>query len=425
MVTFKDGSAVLGSGPLSASWIATLTTTALTAGSNSITAVYGGDSNNLGSTSSVLSQNVVQTGSTLTAPTAGATFSGTSATFTWTVATGATSYTLWLGTTGPGSSNLWGSGSITSNSITFGALPTNGGTIYARLWTALSGGSVHADYIFTAAAIAAITSPTPGSIISGSSATFTWSAAPGAASYNLWLGTAGVGSNNLWGSGATTVTSITFGGLPTNGETVYVRLWTTLNGVSLHNDYVYTTAAQALMISPFAGSTFASNSVPFTWSTGTGATSYALWIGTNGVGSNNVWGSGSTTATSVTFGSLPANGQTVYVRLFTSWNGATVHADYTYTAAAEATITSPTPPGSTLTGSSQTFTWSAGTGAISYSLWVGTTGVGSSNLYVSHNTTAMSEMVTDLPTTGGTVYVRLYTTFNGGSAHVDYTYTAE
>ena len=77
-----------------------------------------------------------------------------------------------------------------------------------------------------------------------------------------------------------------------------------------------------------------------------------------------------------------------------------------------------------MASNSQTFTWSAGTGATAYSLWVGTTGVGSNNLYVSGSTTSLSETVNNLPTNGGTVYVRLYTIFSGGSAHVDYTYTA-
>jgi hypothetical protein len=50
-VTFKDGAATLGTGTLSGG-IATFTTAALSPGSHSITAVYGGDTNNAASTSS-------------------------------------------------------------------------------------------------------------------------------------------------------------------------------------------------------------------------------------------------------------------------------------------------------------------------------------------------------------------------------------
>ncbi len=54
-VTFKDGASTLGTGTLSGG-VATFTTSALTAGSHSITAVYGGDANFTTSTSPVLTQ---------------------------------------------------------------------------------------------------------------------------------------------------------------------------------------------------------------------------------------------------------------------------------------------------------------------------------------------------------------------------------
>jgi hypothetical protein len=63
-VTFMDGNTVLGTGTLNSSSQATFTTTLLTAGSHSITAVYGGDVNYAGSTSAVLTQTVSQAGTT-------------------------------------------------------------------------------------------------------------------------------------------------------------------------------------------------------------------------------------------------------------------------------------------------------------------------------------------------------------------------
>jgi hypothetical protein len=56
-VTFKDGSSALGTGSLSAG-VATFTTNALAPGSHSLTAVYGGDADSGGSTSSGLTQTV-------------------------------------------------------------------------------------------------------------------------------------------------------------------------------------------------------------------------------------------------------------------------------------------------------------------------------------------------------------------------------
>ena len=63
-MTFKDGATTLGTGTLNASRQATFTTSSLSAGSHSITAVYGGDSNFSGSTSPVLTQTVGQAATT-------------------------------------------------------------------------------------------------------------------------------------------------------------------------------------------------------------------------------------------------------------------------------------------------------------------------------------------------------------------------
>jgi hypothetical protein len=66
-VTFNDGTTLLGTGTLSTvsgSQVATFATSTLALGSHSITAVYGGDPNNTGGTSAVLTQYI--TGSTTT-----------------------------------------------------------------------------------------------------------------------------------------------------------------------------------------------------------------------------------------------------------------------------------------------------------------------------------------------------------------------
>ncbi len=55
-VTFMDGASVLGTATVNGSGVATLSTSALTAGTHSITAVYGGDANFVGSTSAALIQ---------------------------------------------------------------------------------------------------------------------------------------------------------------------------------------------------------------------------------------------------------------------------------------------------------------------------------------------------------------------------------
>jgi len=87
----------------------------------------------------------------------------------------------------------------------------------------------------------------------------------------------------------------------------------------------------------------------------------------------------------------------------------------------EAVISSPT-PGSTLSGTSATFTWSAVSGATDYWVYVGSTGVGSSNIFANTAAiTATSQAVTGLPTTG-TVYVRVYSYVGSFWTSIDYTY---
>lgn len=88
-VQFLDGATLLGSVTLSAG-SATFSTSALSQGSHSITAVYSGDSNNNGSTSSVLSQTIsLSTTTTTVASSQNPSDVGKPVTFTATVTSGA------------------------------------------------------------------------------------------------------------------------------------------------------------------------------------------------------------------------------------------------------------------------------------------------------------------------------------------------
>jgi hypothetical protein len=86
-------------------------------------------------------------------------------------------------------------------------------------------------------------SPAPGATLSGSIETFTWVPANAGTNYYLWLGTAGVGSHNLVVSEKTKTNSIDLGDLPTDGETLYIRLWTEPTPDTFtYTDYVYQSA---------------------------------------------------------------------------------------------------------------------------------------------------------------------------------------
>jgi hypothetical protein len=118
-------------------------------------------------------------------------------------------------------------------------------------------------------------------------------------------------------------------------------------------------------------------------------------------------------ALSWTAAGLPTNGETLYVLLYTDYNGLVAKSNTTYKAATAAVLTTPTPD-TTLSGSSVTFDWTAGTtGAAQYYLSIGSTGVGSSNIYNSGWRDVTSWTATGLPTNGETLHVRLSTDFGG------------
>ncbi len=88
---------------------------------------------------------------------------------------------------------------------------------------------------------ASILTPAPGSTLPGSTVTFTWNSAAGAAAYWLDVGSE-LGVGNYFGAGVGLSTSRTVTNLPLDGSTVYVRLWTKNGGYWFNGDYTYTAA---------------------------------------------------------------------------------------------------------------------------------------------------------------------------------------
>lgn len=188
----------------------------------------------------------------------------------------------------------------------------------------------------------------------------------------------------------------------------------TLNG----NSY----GAPASLTAPARGSVLTGSSVNFTWGATTGATGYALDLG-SAAGTSDLFSSGEITSTSADVTGLPTSGKPVYGTLITYYGTAQVSNTYTFTEATAAVIVNPV-PGGLLKSSQQTFSWSQGVGATSYALQVGNKGSGSSNLYNSIIRASTSATVPVLPPDGGTVYVRLITNFEGSTVYRDYTFEA-
>jgi hypothetical protein len=215
-------------------------------------------------------------------------------------------------------------------------------------------------------------------------------------------------------------------GLPANGEKIYARLYSIINGITVYNDYTFTamSVSLAMLTSPAQGSVLTSNSMSFTWSPGTAGSQYDLHLSAVAPGGYDLYLSGHIAGTSTTVNGLPTNGEPIFARLYTIVNGVTVYNDYTFTAASIAKLVSPA-PSSTLTATSVTFTWSAGTAVSKYDLHLSAVAFGGYDLFVSGPIAGNSRTVYGLPTNGEVIYARLYTILNGVTLYNDYIYKAQ
>jgi NHL repeat len=179
---------------------------------------------------------------------------------------------------------------------------------------------------------------------------------------------------------------------------------------------------------PVNGSTLTGNSVPFWWAGYPGATAYWLDVGSTS-GGNNYYQSGSLSASifGQSVNSLPSDGSAVYATWWYFVGGSWSYVEYQYnafgTSPEKGVITSPAPT-SMLTGSSVTFTWTAGNGATAYWIDAGSS-AGGNQYYQSGNLgNVLTQTVNNLPTNGSTVYVTLYSLVGGQWLNNQYTYTA-
>ncbi|MGH1489430.1 MAG: peptidoglycan-binding domain-containing protein [Acidimicrobiales bacterium] len=166
---------------------------------------------------------------------------------------------------------------------------------------------------------------------------------------------------------------------------------------------------------PSAGATLRGSIQVFTWDLeGLSIESSFLYIGSSR--GRTQYGSRYTGNTSqpsfgeTSFGGLPTDGSTVFVRLWYKTDGIWRFFDEQYTAATSAnlpTIIEPA-PGQPLTGATQTFSWSFDDLAVVDSwLYVGAT-IGGSDYAAMPTGTETSALVSGLPTDQSTVNLRLY-----------------
>ena len=368
-------------------------------------------------------------------PAPGSTLPGSAVTFQWSPGEGVQQFWLMVGLW-PGGNTIYSADQGLLTSAPVSGLPVDGRTIYVRLWSYIDNQWVYNDYQYRAAGMVApekaqITDPAPGSTLAGSTATFRWSSGVAVSRYYLFIGL-WQGGNTIFSQDMDTAQQATVTNLPVDGATIYVRLWSYIDGAWQFNDYTYraagsVTPAKAEIQSPVPGAVLAGTSVTFQWSAGQAVTRYYLFVG-RWPGGNTIFSQDMGTSLSATVTSLPADGLPVYVRLWSYIQGAWQFNDYTYTASgvrppgAKGQIAAPA-PGSTLPGSTVTFTWTPGSRVEKFWLFIGTS-AGNNNIYGADQGTNTSATVSNLPVNGQVIYVRLWSYVDGAWQFSDASYRA-
>jgi sugar lactone lactonase YvrE len=185
------------------------------------------------------------------------------------------------------------------------------------------------------------------------------------------------------------------------------------------------TAAVLLSPTPGLSTILGASNVTFQWSAVATATEYQLNLSAIAPGDSDLY-TYKGAATSAIVPTLPANGVTVYARLYSFSNGTWQHNDYLYTesgTAALAVLTSPAPGVGTVLGTTNVvFQWSAGTGVTEYQLNLSAIAPGDSDLFT-YKGTALTATAATLPKNGVPVYATLYSYVNGAWQSNSYLYT--
>jgi hypothetical protein len=200
----------------------------------------------------------------------------------------------------------------------------------------INGSWVGNPYTFTAAggatALATLQSPTAGSALCSTSATFSWKAPTGATPYAYWIdvGTA-PGGNSVYQSGSlsTSTTSVNLNGLPLGGNPLYVTLYTEVSKSPVtweNNSYNFIEASLDVVNSPANNSVLGAAQETFGWTNNNPSCTmtYELDISAIAAGGNDVWQSGDLlpgfSVTNPGGNPLPDNSN-IYTTLYTVNNG--------------------------------------------------------------------------------------------------------
>lgn len=366
---------------------------------NGTTYYYAVVANN-GSDSAKSSEVSIQPISTFTFSSLVAT-SSTSATLTWTAATGATTYDVQYGLT---SGSYIGTISNVTSPYTNNTLSPNT-TYYARI---VARNAVGAGTAVNSSERSVTTSPSAptglAATVTTSQVALSWTGSAGATAYKIYRGTS-TGSYTLLASPAGTGTTYT-DSTAVNGTTYFYAV-TATNGVesTYSNEVSGQPIASFSITSVVAAST---TSLTVTWPATTGATVYDVRYGTS-TGSYTTTVSGQTSPYTITG---LTSGSTYYVVVRArNTIGATASVQ-TAEVSAVTPLGAPSGVAATASPGSVGLTWGTVSGATNYRVYRGTTSGSLTLLASAIATTSYS----DNTAVNGTTYFYAVTSFNGSES---------
>ena len=255
-------------------------------------------------------------------PTPGNELTGSSTNFYWT-GNSANVQQWWVSVgTSLGASNIlyYNAGANTNVSVSNLPVASNT-TVYFRLWYH-TGSWNWKDYQFSAVSNGtAMTNAASGELI-GESKTFEWDPHGTTPDYYwLYVGSE-PGGDDIKNQGVRTGTSYTFGGLPTDGRLIYVRLWSKYTGggstIWLHRDYEYNSYVGGFprLIQPSAGSRFLptpDNEQTYAWTADNGQIEqWFLYVGSTSGSNDHYRAAFAPNVNQIQVPDLPTHGQALY-----------------------------------------------------------------------------------------------------------------
>ena len=288
----------------------------------------------------------------------------------WSASSGATSYSVYRGTTS-GGETLLVSG-VTSTSYVNTGL-TNGTTYYYKVAAVDSAGTSAESSEVSATPAGPPSTPTGLAATAGNAqVSLTWTTSSGATSYNVYRSTTSGGEGTTPIASGVTTASYTNTGL-TNATTYYYKVAAVDSvGTSAQSSEVSSTPNNFPAVPTGLTATAGNTQVSLSWSTSSGATSYNVYRGTTSGGESATPIATGLTSTTYTNTGL-TNTTTYYYKV------AAVNSVGTSAESAEVSST-PNGPPSTPTGLAATagigqvaLTWTATTNTSSYNVYRGTT----------------------------------------------------